>query len=89
MKERYFIIESKPVDWNNKQWYRVRELNKDKYNTPEEAITDYLRYVTRVLNEGGFYSKTMFRMTEKEGRKTVKHTLLTDGIKTKDDIKAN
>lgn len=42
-----------------------------------------------VLNNGGFYSKTMFRMTEKEGRKTIKHTLLIDGIKTKDDIKVN
>lgn len=89
MKEKYFIIEFKPVDFNNKQWYRVRELRKDKYDTTEEAITDYLRYVARVLKEGGFHSKIMFRMTEKEGRKTLKHTLLTDGIKTKDDIKAN
>lgn len=79
MKERYFIIEFKTREMRNNQWYRLREV-KDKYNTAEEAIEDYLKYVKAFVKENGidWFNKDVYRLTEKEGRKIVNRIMLKD-----------
>lgn len=79
MKERYFIIEFKTREMRNNQWYRLREV-KDKYNTAEEAIEDYLKYVKAFVKENGidWFNKDVYRLTEKEGCKIVNRIMLKD-----------